>query len=52
MTMVMYDATYEGQLKDGLPHGRGTKKWIYGTVYEGDFAKGMMEGKGEWKKNG
>ena len=50
-TIVTDDATYEGQVKDGQPHGMGTKKWKNGTIYEGDFKKGLMEGKGEWKKN-
>ena len=48
----MEDANYEGQVKDGRPHGIGTKKWKDGTIYEGEFAKGVMEGTGEWKKNG
>ena len=51
-TIEFDDATYEGQVKDGLPHGMGTKKWKDGTTYEGNFAKGMMEGIGAWKKNG
>ena len=46
------DSIYEGQVKDGLPHGKGTKKWKDGTIYEGEFVEGMMEGTGERKKDG
>ena len=52
MTIEMQDATYQGQVEDGLPHGKGIKKWKDGSTYNGDFVKGMMEGLGEWVKDG
>ena len=52
MTIEMQDATYQGQVEDGLPHGKGIKKWKDGSTYNGDFVKGMMEGVGEWVKDG
>ena len=51
-TLQLEDATYEGQVLDGLPHGKGLKIWKNGKTYEGDFVKGMMEGIGVWKLNG
>ncbi|KAL7530917.1 hypothetical protein ACHAXR_003747 [Thalassiosira sp. AJA248-18] len=36
---------YEGELKDGNPHGNGTFTDVSGTVYKGDF----QNGKKSWK---
>ena len=52
MTIVMEDLTYEGEVKDGLPHGKGMMKEKDGGTYKGDFFKGKMEGFGESRKNG
>ncbi len=40
--------TYEGPLKNGVPHGKGT--WVHrdGTSYVGDFYEGRIEGYGEY----
>ena len=51
-TIEMEDASYEGQVQYGLPHGKGIKKYKDGSTYEGDFVKGMIKGTGEWKKDG
>jgi hypothetical protein len=48
--------TYEGDLMDGIPHGKGTltSKMSEGTIYEGDWVNGKRHGKGiiKQKKNG
>lgn len=38
--------TYTGQLKDGIPHGRGVWTHSDGREYTGDFDQGSMEGQG------
>lgn len=40
------EATYTGEMKDGLPHGKGKLVWDKGTVYEGDFENGIACGQG------
>jgi TM2 domain-containing membrane protein YozV len=35
---------YEGDLVNGLPHGKGKKIYTNGTVYEGDYANGKENG--------
>jgi len=54
---------YEGEMKDGKPHGRGIYIWSSGNVYEGEWKEGKQDGKGtitltdgsfyegEWKDN-
>ena len=37
---------YQGQLKNGLMHGRGKFAWANGDMYQGEWKKGKMEGKG------
>ena len=39
-------ATYTGQFKDGLRHGRGRQTWKNGSVYEGLWESGKFCGKG------
>jgi hypothetical protein len=38
---------YEGNFKDGLPHGQGTKKWSSGDCYEGEWRNGARHGTGK-----
>ena len=38
---------YEGQFREGVPHGRGIYTWANGSVYKGQWVKGMKEGEGE-----
>ncbi len=38
--------TYTGQLKDGIPHGKGVWNHPDGREYTGDFKEGSMEGRG------
>jgi len=56
-------AYYEGQMKDGAPHGQGIMRWLDGRVYEGEWRSGNREGggrarwpdqhefSGSWEKN-
>ena len=38
---------YEGELRDGKPHGRGVMTWPgFGDRYEGEFREGKMHGRG------
>lgn len=37
---------FEGQIKDGLPHGIGQSNLADGRVYEGDFFDGRRHGWG------
>jgi len=39
--------SYEGQFREGVPHGTGTYKWSNSDYYEGQWKKGKMEGKGK-----
>ena len=41
---------YEGQFKDGLPHGTGTYTWANGDLYTGTWKKGQKEGEGQLTK--
>ena len=40
---------YEGEFKDGRPHGQGIMKYTNGDVYEGEFMGGYKHGKGTMK---
>jgi len=45
--------SYEGDFKEGRPHGRGEIKYIDGTRFAGSFELGIREGKGaEYAKDG
>jgi hypothetical protein len=37
---------YEGELKNGMHHGKGTMIWGHGDKYEGEFKKDSPNGKG------
>ncbi|GGO09469.1 hypothetical protein [Saccharibacillus kuerlensis] len=41
-------ATYYGQVKNGLPDGRGTIKWPGGKTYSGSFVNGKRSGTGKY----
>ena len=43
--------TYEGERKNGRPHGYGTMKYKTGDVYRGQWVNGLRQGKGimEWR---
>jgi len=44
---------YEGELKDGKPHGKGTYYWANGNKYKGDFKDSMKSGTGTfWSADG
>ena len=40
---------YEGEFRDGIPHGKGRMEWLtnIGGRYEGEFRKGRFHGHGE-----
>ncbi len=40
-------AYYEGEIKDGVPHGEGTVKLPDGQRYTGDHSEGKRHGIGE-----
>jgi hypothetical protein len=35
---------YQGSLRDGMPDGRGVKRWPTGDWVAGDFSQGMLDG--------
>jgi hypothetical protein len=39
-------STYEGQMKGGFRHGRGTQTWSDSAKYEGEWEMGYACGKG------
>jgi len=45
-----YDSgdVYEGDLADGIRHGKGKYTWTDGGVYEGDWVNGKRTGKGKF----
>lgn len=44
-------SVYNGDLKDGLFHGRGKLSWPDGRSYEGQFRRGRMSGRGRLDYN-
>ena len=50
---IFEDGEYEGEIRDGLPHGKGTYKYKNGDEYIGEFKNGLFDGNGEHiMKNG
>ena len=50
---IFEDGEYYGQIKDGLPHGKGEYKYKNGDEYKGYFKKGLYDGHGVKKtRNG
>ena len=50
---IFEDGEYYGQIKDGLPHGKGEYKYKNGDEYKGFFKKGLYDGHGVKKtRNG
>lgn len=41
--------SYEGETKNGLPHGFGIWKHKSGSYYAGDFFEGARQGRGTWR---
>lgn len=41
-------AKYKGQIKDGEPHGIGTKTWPDGDQHVGFFVRGKAHGQGKF----
>ena len=42
---------YEGESKDGEPHGIGTYTWSDGVKYEGEWKDGKYNGQGTFKNS-
>ena len=50
---IFENGEYEGDNRDGLPHGLGTYKYKNGDEYSGEFKNGLFDGNGELKtRNG
>lgn len=48
--IITLEMEYEGQVRDGQPHGHGKKTWLEtGEVYEGFFEYGVPNGEGKLK---
>ncbi len=47
---IKYDngGVYEGEVRNGLPDGKGKYTFSYGDVYEGDFCAGTKTGQGKY----
>jgi hypothetical protein len=41
---------YEGELQDGVPHGKGKVVFAKGGWYKGQFFEGFMQGKGKFSQ--
>jgi hypothetical protein len=39
---------YEGEWRDGLPHGEGTQVFANGETYAGEWQRGIRHGFGQW----
>lgn len=44
--LVISTGVYEGEIVNGLPHGKGHFIWNNDSSYYGDFLEGQMTGKG------
>ena len=44
---IFEDGEYEGEIKEGLPHGKGSYKYKNGDEYVGEFKNGYFDGNGE-----
>ncbi len=38
------NGTYDGETRDGVPHGRGMKTDVKGSTYEGEWKEGKKHG--------
>ena len=48
--IITEEMEYEGQIRNGIPHGTGTKHWLdSGEVYSGQWENGVMYGEGKLK---
>ena len=48
---IFENGEYTGEMRDGLPHGKGVFKYKNGNEYDGEFIKGLKDGHGCCKNN-
>mmetsp|Transcript_8378 Transcript_8378/g.15686 ORF Transcript_8378/g.15686 Transcript_8378/m.15686 type:complete len:662 (+) Transcript_8378:552-2537(+) len=46
MAVIMREQIYEGELRNGLRHGKGMYIFENGEIYDGDWRRGKMNGQG------
>jgi hypothetical protein len=46
----LIEGEYEGTMRNGVPHGKGTLLYKNGDRYSGDFDQGKKHGKGLYKE--
>lgn len=44
--LSVFGVFYEGEVKDGRPHGKGSSKFLSGNKYTGEWKEGKREGFG------
>ena len=46
LILLLMENKYEGEYKDGKPHGQGTYTWADGGKYVGEYKDGKKHGQG------
>lgn len=49
LDMAIFGGHYSGQVKEGLPHGKGFYMNTSGTSYEGEWKYGRLSGRGKYR---
>jgi len=45
-TLTLAEASYQGQCRNGVPHGYGKMRYLDGQFYQGEFRNGVRHGQG------